>query len=68
MKGKSVVKEDPVVEEVRRIRTALWQEAGGTVAGLLRLLEPPKAVKKPRTERKRGRSIRHPQSGSDSTP
>lgn len=37
--------EDPVVEEVRTIRAELWREAGGTVAGLIRLLEqrkPPK--------------------------
>jgi hypothetical protein len=30
---------DPVVEEVRRIRSELWKEAGGTVSGLQKLLD-----------------------------
>ena len=29
---------DPVVEEVRRARRALWKQAGGTVEGLMRLV------------------------------
>ncbi len=39
MKNKPRLAEDPVVEEVRAIRAELWREAGGTVAGLIQLLE-----------------------------
>ena len=39
MKRKPRLAEDPVVAEVRAIRADLWREAGGTVAGLIRLLE-----------------------------
>ena len=45
MKKEPQLAEDPVVEEIRSIRADLWREAGGTVAGLIRLLEqrkPPK--------------------------
>ena len=45
MKSKPRLAEDPVVKEIRSIRAELWREAGGTVAGLIRLLEqrkPPK--------------------------
>lgn len=30
--------DDPVVEEVRRARRELWKRAGGTIAGLIRLV------------------------------
>jgi hypothetical protein len=43
--------DDPVVEDVRKIRQAIWNEAGGTIEGLLKLLDrevPPKRVRKPR--------------------
>lgn len=30
--------DDPVVAEVRAIRAKLWQEAGGTVAGFIKLV------------------------------
>ncbi len=33
------VKDDPVVAEVRRVRARLWQEAGGTVEALVRLMQ-----------------------------
>ena len=45
MKRKPPLAEDPVVEEVRTIRAQLWREAGGTVAGLIRLLEKHKRHK-----------------------
>jgi hypothetical protein len=35
MTRKSKPREDPVVEEVRRIRATLWKQAGGTVEGYL---------------------------------
>jgi hypothetical protein len=54
MKTKSTVTEDPVVSEVRRIRAQLWREGGGTVAGLLRLLQPPN-LKRPSVNGKRAR-------------
>ncbi len=43
--------DDPVVEEVRRIRAQLWKKAGGTVKGLRTLLDKefpfPVKAKKP---------------------
>ena len=46
--------EDPVVREVREIRRRLWAEAGGTVEGLLRLLDQRMpACKRKSTSRKR---------------
>ena len=39
MKSKPRFVADPVVEEVRSIRAEPWSESGGTVAGLIRLLE-----------------------------
>ncbi len=59
MKKEPQLAEDPVVEEIRSIRADLWREAGGTVAGLIRLLEqrkPPKrrppAARSERTPRR----------------
>ena len=59
MKRKPPLVEDPVVEEVCTIRAALWREAGGTVGGLIQLLEqhkPPKrrptAARSKRTSRR----------------
>ena len=46
MKRKTLLPEDPVVQEVRSIRADLWREAGGTVAGLIRLLEQRKRPKR----------------------
>ena len=37
---------DPVVDEVRKIRAKLWRQAGGTVAGLTRLLEEREAARR----------------------
>ena len=37
--------DDPVVEEVRAIRADLWSEGGGTVAGLLRVIEHPRPAR-----------------------
>jgi hypothetical protein len=56
MKAKSTVKEDPVVAEIRRIRANLWREGGGTVVGLLRLVETRKPPKRRTPARKRSRS------------
>jgi hypothetical protein len=39
MRKRTKLPEDPVVEEVRSIRRALWEEAGGTVEGLIRIIE-----------------------------
>jgi hypothetical protein len=68
MKTKSVIEEDPVVAEVRRIRADLWREGGSTVAGLLRLLEAPKVKKRRPPARKPTGSIPYPHSGGSSTP
>ena len=51
MKKRTKLPEDPVVEEVRSVRQALWQEAGGTVAGLIRIIE-----RRTKQRRKPGRS------------
>lgn len=50
MKKKSLW-DDPVVHEVRQAREELWREAGGTIEGLLRLLDE----REPRTRRSRSR-------------
>jgi hypothetical protein len=39
MKRKISPSQDPVVEEVRKIRAELWGQAGRTVPGLIRLLD-----------------------------
>ena len=39
MKEPQESRDDPVVEEVRAIRARLWKEAGGTVEGLVRLID-----------------------------
>ncbi len=61
MKRTPRLAEDPVVAEVRSIRAELWREAGGTVAGLIRLLEQgkrprrkPTAARSKRTSRRVG--------------
>ena len=58
MKKKRRLPEDPVVEEVRSIRAELWREAGGTVAGLIRLIEQRKPSKRKRTAAKSKRTLR----------
>lgn len=40
--------EDPVVTEVRAIRARMWKEAGGTIAGYLRLLDQEHSGRKPK--------------------
>lgn len=58
MKKKTRLVEDPVVDEVRSIRAALWREAGGTVAGLIRLIEqckPPNRGPAASSRRRTGR-------------
>jgi len=57
VKSKPRLAEDPVVAEVRSIRAELWREAGGTVAGLIRLLEPGKRSRRKPTA-VRGKRIR----------
>jgi len=47
---------DPVVAEVREIRTKLWHESGETISGLLELLDKNRPFRKPgksRSTRKR---------------
>jgi len=53
MKTRVRLPDDPVVREVRRIREQVWQEAGGTIEGLLRLLdrEVPRRPKRRRRKR-----------------
>ena len=55
MKKKVSVIDDPVVREVRQARQKLWEEAGGTVEGLLRLLDErvPRRRKRGLPKRKR---------------
>lgn len=55
MKSKKRVMEDPVVEEVRRIRKAMWAKGGGTIQGYIRLIdrmEPPKKDRRDRRKKK----------------
>lgn len=49
----SSVQDDPVVREVREARQKLWQEAGGTIEGLLRLLDERVPKRRKRSSRKR---------------
>ena len=52
--------DDPVVAEVRAVRARLWREAGGTVDGLIRLLEGCKLLPRRRAavpRRRRGRAV-----------
>ena len=53
MKAKSSVLDDPVVREVRQARQKLWREAGGTIEGLLRLLDERVAKRRKRGSTKR---------------
>lgn len=48
MKKNQSLWEDPVVREVRETRRKLWEQAGGTIEGLLHLLDQrvPKKRKK----------------------
>lgn len=39
MNRKATLPQDPVVREVRQARQKLWKQAGGTMEGLLRLLD-----------------------------
>jgi hypothetical protein len=39
MKSKVRMEDDPVVREVRAARARLWQEGGGTMSGLARLVK-----------------------------
>jgi hypothetical protein len=42
------IEEDPVVAEVRRWRAQVFKGAGGTLAGLIKLLDKPRVAKKTR--------------------
>ena len=54
MKTKVKLEEDPVVREVRAARARLWQEAGGTMSGLARLVKQRAgAIRKRRRTRKK---------------
>ncbi len=54
---KDILEYDPVVEEVRRWRRSLQRKAGGTLEGLIRLLEQreaeERAAKEPRAMRRK---------------
>ncbi|MDO8631149.1 MAG: hypothetical protein Q7R41_11715 [Phycisphaerales bacterium] len=39
MIGRLETQDDPVVSEVRQARQELWRRAGGTLGGLIRLLD-----------------------------
>jgi len=58
MKNKPRLAEDPVVGEVRSIRAALWREGGGTVSGLIRLIEQRKPSKRRPARAKSKRAAR----------
>ncbi len=45
--------DDPVVEEVRRVREAILKEAGGTIEGLIAWLDREVPAKRPRKPRPR---------------
>jgi hypothetical protein len=61
---KKSIWDDPVVREVRRAREELWREAGGTIEGLLRLLDE----REPRTRRGRGRKTPGSKTGGRQSP
>jgi hypothetical protein len=46
--------EEQAIEEVRRARAEVWRRAGGTAAGLVRLLsEPPPQIRRPEADKTR---------------
>ncbi len=47
-------KRNPVVEEVRAVRALLWHEAGGTISGLIRILDERQHKGDANITRKRG--------------
>jgi hypothetical protein len=56
VKRKRQALDDPVVREIREVRQRLWQQAGGTISGLLRLLDqtvPPGGRTRPKERRGR---------------
>ncbi len=66
MKKNAILSEDPVVHEVRQARQKLWNQAGGTMEGLLRLLDervpkrraPASKGRRAKAEGRRGRGRR----------
>jgi|GEM_PF-6606769 len=50
-KSKKSAYDDPVVDEIRRIRARLWHEAGGTAEGLHRLMDEREAARQDITEK-----------------
>lgn len=55
MMKKRKLTEDPVVAEVRKARSAIWKEAGGTMAKLQRWLD---AAEKSGAKRRAGKKKR----------
>ena len=47
---------DPVVEEVRQVRSQLWKEAGGTAADLIRLLQTLEKKRRPHRKKAQKRA------------
>ena len=57
MKTKVKLEEDPVVREVRAARARLWQEGGGTMSGLSRLVKQRAGVIRKRRRTRKKRSV-----------
>jgi hypothetical protein len=55
--AKKKIVDDPVVAEVRAIRAKLWKEAGGTVEGLIALLNRERDRPSVPTSNRRRRSV-----------
>lgn len=44
--------DDPVIDEIRKIRADMWKEGGGTIEGYLRLVRERSGERRPTTTRK----------------
>ncbi len=60
MKHKERQPGDPLIREIREVRQRLWQEGGGTVSGLMRVVERSLA------DRKTGRPVAKRRTGKRS--
>lgn len=52
-KKRYIASDDPVVQEVREVRARLWEEGGGTIEGLMRVVKAKAAIVFKTPERKR---------------
>ncbi len=55
--------EEQIIDEIRAARNKLWREAGGTVAGLARLLSEPSPETPTRARRPRSSPTPRPKGG-----